>query len=57
MAKNLIEVVIPYVVKSRNGVPTVIEWNGNRYVLDHPRHFKPEKKKSLKNINPRFEQN
>lgn len=50
MVKNLIE-VIPNVVKSRNGVPTVIEWNGNRYVLDHPRHFKPEKKKSIKAIN------
>lgn len=36
--------IIPKIIKSKNGVPTVIEWNGQRYVLDHANQFKPEKK-------------
>lgn len=34
----------PIVIKSKNNVPTVIEWNGKRYVLDHIDQFKPKRK-------------
>lgn len=42
--------VLPNVIKAKNGIPTVIEWNGQRYVLDHSNQYKPGLKKPLKNI-------
>jgi hypothetical protein len=42
--------VIPNVIKVKNGIPTVIEWDGQRYVLDHYNQYKQGVKKSFKNI-------
>ncbi|MCQ6281682.1 hypothetical protein [Bacillus sp. EB600] len=35
--------ILPKVKKTKNGVPTVIEWNGQRYILDHVNQQKPKK--------------
>jgi hypothetical protein len=33
------------IIKEKNGVPTVIEYQGKRYVLDHPNHYNRGTKK------------
>lgn len=31
------------IIREKNGVPTIIEVNGNRYILQHPNQFKVQK--------------
>ncbi|MEW9672910.1 hypothetical protein [Ammoniphilus sp. 3BR4] len=42
--------ILPKVIKAKKGIPTVIEWNGQRYVLDHSSQYKPGVRKPFKNI-------
>jgi hypothetical protein len=30
----------PKVIKIKNGVPTIIEWHGQRYILEHKNQFR-----------------
>lgn len=40
---------LPKVKKTKTGVPTVIEWNGQRYILDNVNQQKPKRKTCFKN--------
>lgn len=39
---------LPKVIKTKKGKPTVIEWNNDRYVLDHGHVFKTSSKRKGK---------